>query len=102
MQTLYIDANIVLNLWRKEIDPKTGRELWKGSGSILEKVERKDYRCIHYKGQKIKNESRESNNHKRARRTKLDPNESDRNLIVRILIIDGLNKSRWESPSTLH
>lgn len=36
---LYIDANIILNVWRREKDPKTGRELWKGSGEVLERIE---------------------------------------------------------------
>jgi|Deesub1362A_J573_1020465.scaffolds.fasta_scaffold00266_59 predicted nucleic acid-binding protein len=36
---VYVDANIVLNLWRKETDPKTGRELWRSSGKLLEKIE---------------------------------------------------------------
>lgn len=36
---LYIDANIILNVWRQEKDPKTGKELWKGSGAVLERIE---------------------------------------------------------------
>lgn len=36
---LYVDANIILNVWRKEVDPKSGMELWKGSGEILESIE---------------------------------------------------------------
>jgi len=36
---LYIDANIILNVWRGEKDPKTGKELWKGSGKLLERIE---------------------------------------------------------------
>ena len=36
---LYIDANIILNVWRQEKDPKTGKELWKGSGDVLERIE---------------------------------------------------------------
>ena len=36
---LYIDANIILNVWRGEKDPKTDKELWKGSGKLLERIE---------------------------------------------------------------
>ncbi len=37
--SVYVDANIILNVWRREIDTKTGKELWKGSGKLLERIE---------------------------------------------------------------
>jgi len=33
------EANIILNVWRGEKDPKTGKELWKDSGKLLERIE---------------------------------------------------------------
>jgi len=43
---LYIDANIFLNVWREEVDPKTGKKLWQGSGAILEKIEFGEYEGV--------------------------------------------------------
>jgi hypothetical protein len=34
--SVYVGANIILKVWRREIDTKTGKELWKGSGELLE------------------------------------------------------------------
>ena len=46
MTKIYIDTNIFLNVWNKEIDPKTGKELWKGSKEVLDKVENNDFEAI--------------------------------------------------------
>ena len=39
MIRIYIDTNIFLNVWNKEIDPKTKAELWKGSAQVLQLIE---------------------------------------------------------------
>ena len=36
-----IDTNVFLNVWNKEIDPKTKAELWKGSAQVLQLIEEK-------------------------------------------------------------
>ncbi|MCX9010431.1 MAG: type II toxin-antitoxin system VapC family toxin [Candidatus Methanoperedens sp.] len=46
MTKIYIDTNIFLNVWNKEIDPKNGKELWKGSKEILDKIENNDFEAI--------------------------------------------------------
>jgi hypothetical protein len=45
MKLLYIDANIILNIWRQEKD-SNGKELWKGSSELIEKVELGEYQGI--------------------------------------------------------
>jgi len=42
----YVDTNIFLNVWNEEIDPKSGRELWKGSKDFLKRIERGEYEGI--------------------------------------------------------
>ena len=39
MIRIYIDTNVFLNVWNKEIDPKTKAELWKGSAQVLQLIE---------------------------------------------------------------
>ncbi len=44
MIRIYIDTNIFLNVWNREVDPKTKAELWRSSAEVLrlfeeEKVE---------------------------------------------------------------
>ncbi len=46
MVKLYIDTNIFFNVWNKEIDPKTKKELWKGSKEILAKIENKEFEAV--------------------------------------------------------
>jgi len=38
-----LDANVVLNVWRREVDPKTGAELWRASNSLLKKIRAGEY-----------------------------------------------------------
>src|SRR3989344_737690 len=38
----YVDTCIYLNLWQKEIDPKTGLKLWKIAKDFLQKIEDSD------------------------------------------------------------
>jgi len=38
MKKAIIDANIIINVWRLEIDPSTGTRLYKGSSEILESI----------------------------------------------------------------
>ncbi|MEK6889176.1 MAG: PIN domain-containing protein [Nanoarchaeota archaeon] len=38
----YIDTCIYLNLWQKEINPKTGLKLWKIARDFLQKIEDKE------------------------------------------------------------
>ena len=38
----YIDTCIYLNLWQKEIDPKTGLKFWKIARDFLQKIENTD------------------------------------------------------------
>lgn len=42
----YVDTNIFLNVWNKEIDPKSEKELWKGSKDFLKKIEKREYQGI--------------------------------------------------------
>ncbi|MCX9013480.1 MAG: PIN domain-containing protein [Candidatus Methanoperedens sp.] len=46
MTKIYIDTNIFFNVWNEEIDPKSGKQLWKSSRDILEKTERKEFEAI--------------------------------------------------------
>ncbi len=39
MIKIFIDTNIFINIWCKEVDNKTGKELWRGSLEVLELVE---------------------------------------------------------------
>jgi predicted nucleic acid-binding protein len=43
MTSVYVDTNIFLNVWNKEIDPKSGKELWKGSTAFLSAIEQGRY-----------------------------------------------------------
>lgn len=36
----YVDTNIFLNVWGEEIDPKSRKELWKGSKDFLKRIEK--------------------------------------------------------------
>jgi hypothetical protein len=38
MTKIYIDTNIFFNVWNEEIDPKSGKALWKGSKELLDKI----------------------------------------------------------------
>jgi predicted nucleic acid-binding protein len=38
MNSIYIDSNIYLNLFFREVDPKTGLELWRGSKPIFDHI----------------------------------------------------------------
>lgn len=38
----YIDSCIYLNLWQKEVNPKTGLKLWKIARDFLQKIEDKE------------------------------------------------------------
>jgi len=42
----YVDTNIFLNVWNKEIDPKSEKELWKGSKDFLKKIEKGKYEGV--------------------------------------------------------
>lgn len=42
MNAIYIDSNIYLNLFFKEVNPKNGLELWKGSKDIFDRVLNKE------------------------------------------------------------
>jgi len=42
----YVDTNIFLNVWNEEIDPKSGKELWKGSKDFLKRIESGEYEGI--------------------------------------------------------
>ena len=42
MNALYIDSNIYLNLFFREVNPKTGLELWRGSKVIFDHILDKD------------------------------------------------------------
>jgi len=42
MNALYIDSNIYLNLFFREVNPKTGLELWRGSKSVFDHILDKD------------------------------------------------------------
>ncbi len=42
----YIDTNVFLNVWNREIDPKTKTELWKSSAQVLQLVEEEKIRGI--------------------------------------------------------
>jgi len=33
-----LDTNIFFNIWRKEIDPNTKKELWRGSKELIDKI----------------------------------------------------------------
>ncbi|HIH44513.1 MAG TPA: PIN domain-containing protein [Candidatus Methanoperedenaceae archaeon] len=46
MIKIYVDTNIFFNVWNKEIDPKTKKELWIGSKEILGKIENKEFEAI--------------------------------------------------------
>ena len=46
MIRVYIDTNVFLNVWNREIDPKTKTELWKGSAQVLQLVEEEKIRGI--------------------------------------------------------
>jgi predicted nucleic acid-binding protein len=46
MTKIYIDTNIFFNVWNEETDPKSGKELWRGSRDILEKIEKKEFEAI--------------------------------------------------------
>jgi len=37
---VYIDTNVFLNIWFREADPKTGRELWRFSAEFLKRLGR--------------------------------------------------------------
>ena len=39
----YVDTNIFLNVWNEEIDPKSGKELWRGSKEFLRRIEKGEY-----------------------------------------------------------
>lgn len=39
MIRVFIDTNIFLNVWIREVDPKTGKELWKSSARVLKLIE---------------------------------------------------------------
>lgn len=43
IKTICLDANVVLNVWRKEVDSQTGAELWKDSSSLLKKIRTGEY-----------------------------------------------------------
>jgi predicted nucleic acid-binding protein len=43
MISIYVDTNIFLNVWNEEIDPKSGKELWKGSKAFLSASEQGQY-----------------------------------------------------------
>lgn len=36
----YIDTNVLLNVWFKEVDPKSGKRLWESFLRVLELVEK--------------------------------------------------------------
>lgn len=42
----YVDTNIFLNVWNEEINPKSGKELWRGSKGFLNKIEKGEYEWI--------------------------------------------------------
>ncbi len=42
MSAIYIDSNIYLNLFFKEINPKNGLELWRGSKEIFDHILNKE------------------------------------------------------------
>ncbi len=46
MIKIYVDTNIFFNVWNKEIDPKTKKELWKGSKEILTRIEKKEFEAV--------------------------------------------------------
>jgi len=46
MTKIYIDTNIFFNVWNEEIDPKSGKALWKGSKELLDKIEKKEFDAI--------------------------------------------------------
>lgn len=46
MIRVYIDTNVFLNVWNKEIDTKTKAELWKSSAQVLQLVEEEKIRGI--------------------------------------------------------
>ncbi|HLB70216.1 MAG: type II toxin-antitoxin system VapC family toxin [Candidatus Methanoperedens sp.] len=46
MTKIYIDTNIFFNVWNEEIDPKSGKALWKGSKELLKKTEKKEFEAI--------------------------------------------------------
>jgi len=35
---VYIDTNVFLNVWFREVDPKTGKELWRFSAEFLKRL----------------------------------------------------------------
>ena len=35
---VYIDTNVLLNVWFREVDPKTGKELWRFSAEFLKRL----------------------------------------------------------------
>ena len=41
-KSFYIDSCIYLNLWQREIDPKTGLKFWKIAKDFLQKIEDED------------------------------------------------------------
>ena len=41
-KSYYIDTCIYLNLWQKEVDPKTGLKFWKIARDFLQKIEDSD------------------------------------------------------------
>jgi predicted nucleic acid-binding protein len=43
MISIYVDTTVFLNVWNKEIDPKSGKELWKGSKACLSAIEQGQY-----------------------------------------------------------
>lgn len=46
MIRIYIDTNVFLNVWNREIDPKTKTELWKGSAQVLQLIEEEKIKGI--------------------------------------------------------
>ena len=46
MIRVYIDTNIFLNVWNREIDSKTKIELWKSSAQVLRLIEEKKIRGL--------------------------------------------------------
>lgn len=48
-KSYYIDSNIYLNLWKKEVDPKTGLKFWKIARDFLQKIEIND-NIVYYSG----------------------------------------------------
>jgi len=46
LNTAIIDANIIINVWRKEIDPATGNKLYVSSAKILDLIFKEKLRGI--------------------------------------------------------